>query len=175
MPYEFGRKGKFVYFVAAIKRSTDRSPIPNDVYLDQIIENLLSKQTDNKAPVTLSKHFTKLKDISVYMDGTGLAQLAETFWPSNQWQNAVPLIESMTNRSMGIYGQASKGQLKVEFKNLIDLNKKPIKLAPPPSSSIDLIPGDSPLIARFNFDSLKLKKIGGQWFEQLIKPSRVVR
>ena len=168
LPYEFGRKGRFVYFVAAIKRSTDRSPIPNDVYLDQIIENLLSKQTDNKAPATLGKHFTKLKDISVYIDGTGLAQLAETFWPSNQWQNAVPLIESMTNRSMGIYGQASKGQLKVEFKNLIDLNKTN-QISSPPSSSIDLIPGDSPLIARFNFDSLKLKKIGGQWFEQLIQ------
>ena len=152
LPYEFGRKGRFVYFVAAIKRSTDRSPIPNDVYLDQIIENLFSKQSDNKAPVTLSKHFTKLKDISVYIDGTGLAQLAETFWPSNQWQNAVPLIESMTNRSMGIYGQASKGQLKVEFKNLIDLNKTN-QISSPPSSSIDLIPGDSPLIARFNFDS----------------------
>ena len=89
----------------------------------KLIENLLSKQTDNKAPATLSKHFTKLKDISVYIDGTGLARLAETFWPSNQWQNAVPLIESMTNRSMGIYGQASKGQLKVEFKSLLDLNK----------------------------------------------------
>ena len=26
LPYEFGRKGRFVYFVAAIKRSTDREP-----------------------------------------------------------------------------------------------------------------------------------------------------
>ena len=41
LPYEFGRKGRFVYFVAAIKRSVDRGSIPNDVYLDQIIDNLL--------------------------------------------------------------------------------------------------------------------------------------
>ena len=74
----------------------------------------------------------------------------------------------MTNRSLGIYGQASKGQFKVEFKSLLDLNKtNPSVPIPPPS--IDLIPGDSPLIARFNFDSVKLKEIGSQWFEQLLK------
>ena len=168
LPYEFGRKGRFVYFVASIKRSVDRSTIPNDVYLDQIIDNLLKKQTEKKAPSSLKNHFTQLRDFSIYLDGTGLARLAETFWPSNQWQNAVPIIESMTNRSLGIYGQASKGQFKVEFKSLLDLNKtNPSVPIPPPS--IDLIPGDSPLIARFNFDSVKLKEIGSQWFEQLLK------
>ena len=74
----------------------------------------------------------------------------------------------MTNRSLGVYGQASKGQFKVEFKSLLDLNKTN-QNSSPPSPSIDLIPGDSALIARFNFDSLKLKKIGGQWFEQFLQ------
>ena len=168
LPYEFGRKGKFVYFVAAIKRSMDRGAIPNDVYLDEIITSLFKKQNSNKVPTALTNHFSNLRDISIYLDGTGLVRLAETFWSSNQWQNAVPLIESMTNRSLGVYGQASKGQFKVEFKSLLDLNKTN-QNSSPPSPSIDLIPGDSALIARFNFDSLKLKKIGGQWFEQFLQ------
>ena len=167
LPYEFGRKGKFVYFVAAIKKSTERRSVPNDIYLEELIDNLFEKQNGNKIPAALTSHFSNLKDISIYLDGTGLIRLAETFWPSNQWQNAIPVIEVMTNRSVGIYGQASKGQLRIDFQDLLDVNQSTDSL-PPASQSINLIPGDSPLIAKFNFDSQKLKENASQWLEKVL-------
>ena len=164
LPFEFGRKGKFVYFVAIIGRTKDAGGLPNDIYLDEIISNLLQKTSEKKIPTPLAAHFSKLKDVSLYLDGSGLVRSAEAFWPSNQWQNAVPFIETITNRSVGVYAQADEGMVKVEVSNLLD-NNQSLVVRNSSSEAIRLIPGDSPLIAKLDFDSDTIKKIGSKWFK----------
>lgn len=168
LPYEFGRKGKFAYFVAVISRTKQIGDLPNDVYLDEIVRNLLKKPSEKKIPTPLINHFSKLKDASLYLDGTGIVRLAEAFWPSNQWQTAAPLIETITNRSIGIYANSNQGNLKVEARNLLENNQSKENKSSP-SDAIRQIPGDSPLIAKWDFDSDSIKKIGSQWFDQTLK------
>ena len=108
------------------------------------------------------------KDFSIYLDGSGIARLVEAFWPSNQWQNVAPLIEWITNRSIGVYAQANKGILKIEVENLTDQNQSILKTYSP-SASLDWIPGDSPVVAKFNFDPQNLKIIGTKILGQSLK------
>ena len=94
--------------MAVISRTKQTGGLPNDVYLDEIVRNLLKKPSEKKDTNPLINHFSKLKDASLYLDGTGIVRLAEAFWPSNQWQTAAPLIGTITNRSIGIYETAIK-------------------------------------------------------------------
>ena len=169
LPYEFGRRGSFVYFIAVIKRSPESTVIPNDVYLDEIIQTLPKKSDEKKLPASLSKHLANLKDCSVYLDGSGIVRLAEAFWPSNQWETALPLIETIINRSIGVYIQSNPGNLRVDLRSLTDHNISLGSNVLPPSSSLDLIPGDSPLIAKLNIEPKHLKEMGTTWLDQTLK------
>lgn len=169
LPYEFGRKGSFVYFIAVIKRSPESTVIPNDVYLDEIIQALPKKSDEKKLPASLSNHLANLKDCSVYLDGSGIVRLAEAFWPSNQWKSALPLIETITNRSIGVYIQSNTGNLRVDLCSLTDHNISLGSDLIPPSSSLDLIPGDSPFIAQLNIEPKRLNEMGATWLDQTLK------
>ena len=79
-----------------------------------------------------------------------------------------PLIEWITNRSIGVYAQANKGILKIEVENLTDQNQSILKTHSP-SASLDWIPGDSPVVAKFNFDPQNLKIIGTKILGQSLK------
>ena len=115
MPYEFGRKGRFVYFVAVIRRLGN---IPNDVYLDEVFKNLFSARDHGRFPSSLGKHLSNSKDFSIYLDGSGIARLVEAFGQAISGKMWQPLIEWITNRSIGVYAQANKGILKIEVENL---------------------------------------------------------
>lgn len=166
LPYEFGRKDKFVYFIAVISRSNQPGKLPNDVFLDEIINSLLRKNSGTKMPATLTSHFSRLKDVSLYLDGTGLVRLAEAFWPSNQWNSAAPLIDVITNRSVGVYAQAKSGAFNIEATNLFENKIRDENRSHSNEEAIELISGDSPLIAQFNFDLTQLRDAGTNWFDK---------
>ena len=91
LPYEFGRKGKFVYFVAAIKKSTERRSVPNDIYLEELIDNLFSR-TVIKYPLLSQATFPTSRisqSILMVLDSFALRRLSGLA----QWQNAIPVIE----------------------------------------------------------------------------------
>ena len=165
LPYEFGRKGRFVYFVAVIRRLGN---IPNDVYLDEVFKNLFSARDHGRFPSSLGKHLSNSNEFSIYLDGSGIARLVEAFWPSNQWQNVAPLIEWITNRSIGVYAQANKGSLKIEVENLTDQNQSILKTHSS-SASLNWIPGDSPVVAKIKFNPQNLKTIGTKILGQSLK------
>ena len=169
LPFEFGRKGNLVYFIAVFKRNIKDDSLPNDVYLDEIISSLFENEDKNEFPASLDNHFANLKELSLYIDGTGLVRLAELFWPSNQWQNAAPLIGAISNRSIGIYAQSNPGNLRVDLKNLTpqkkDTEERSIQVTP----LLDLIPGDSSLVAKLDFDPENIKELGKNWLDQSLK------
>ena len=169
LPYEFGRKGNFVYFIAVFKRTIKDDSLPNDVYLDEIISSLFNDQNKNRFPASLDNHLANLKELSLYIDGTGLVRLAELFWPSNQWQNAAPVIGAISNRSIGIYAQSNPGNLRVDLKNLTPKNKDSEERSIQASPLLDLIPGDSALVAKLDFNPEKIKELGKQWLDQTLK------
>ena len=100
------------------------------------------------------------------MDGTGLVRLAEAFWPSNQWNSAAPLIDVITNRSVGVYAQAKSGALNIEATNLFENKIRDVNRSHSNEDAIELISGDSPLIAQFNFDLSQLRDAGTNWFDK---------
>jgi hypothetical protein len=117
-------------------------------------------------PATLTSHFSRLKDVSLYLDGTGLVRLAEAFWPSNQWNSAAPLIDVITNRSVGVYAQAKSGAFNIEATNLFENKIRDENRSHSNEEAIELISGDSPLIAQFNFDLTQLREAGTNWFDK---------
>ena len=130
------------------------------MYLDEIISTLFKNQEKNQFPASLENHFTNLKELSLYIDGTGLVRLAELFWPSNQWQNAAPVIGAISNRSIGIYAQSNPGNLRVDLKNLTPQNKDMEERSIQVSPLLDLIPGDSSLVAKFDFNPENIRELG---------------
>ena len=169
LPYEFGRRGALLYFIAVIKTPSNSSGTPNDVYLDEVIKFLPKKFNKANAPDSLTTHLSNLKDCSLYLDGSGLGRLAESFWPTDQWRNVLPLIEPLMNRSIGLYTQTRQGNLEVEIKSLTENNDSMQTSAETVSKVIGSIPGDSPFIAKLNFDPEKIIKLGNGLIDQTLK------
>ena len=67
LPHEFGRKDKFVYFIAVISGSNQPVKLPNDVFLDEIINSLLRKNSAQKCLLPYPV-ISRLKDVSLYLE-----------------------------------------------------------------------------------------------------------
>ena len=169
LPYEFGRRGSLVYFIAVIKAPGKALSTPNDIYLDDVIKSLPKKLENSKIPASLSAHLSNLKDCSLYLDGSGLGRLTGALGTNNQWQSTLPLIDMIMNRTIGLYVQSNPGNLKIEINNLASNNELNESFDVEESDVIHSIPGDSALIARLNFDPLKLQEIGKDLIDQTLK------
>ena len=152
VPYEIGRKGKFAYIMIIIQSTTGNNKIPNDVYLDKIVDSFSINKDLSKLPNSLNNHLSSLKDISIYFDGSGIGRLLELFGGSSQWSDMLSANNWVTNSSGGIHLSSTPGHIKVEFADYSEDNSISTDLESANSKLLDLLPGDSPVAASFRFD-----------------------
>ena len=78
LPYEFGRKGSFVYFIAVLKRTIKDDSLPNDVYLDEIISTSLKIKKRTSSPPVLTIILPTLRNFP-----STLMEQVWFVWPSS--------------------------------------------------------------------------------------------
>lgn len=155
-PLEIGRHKDTAYLLGIVSNSRARYGSDFELQFDQLVEEFF-KQTKPKLPDSLLSHLSELSDLSFYLDGTGIAQLLEDFLPTGSWKNALPAFDQFTHRPVGIHFKSTKGSMNFSG---IDYSTEPVKTSASGivGNMLDLLPGDTPILARASFKSGDFQK-----------------
>ena len=110
-PVEFGRKGRILYIlgIGPIVRDKEATKIS----LNKLFRSITIKTEERKLPSSLKDHFTHSSDLSVYLDGSGLANLVEQNWPDDRWKNLLPVLDPLFTRQFGFHLNSNIGTLRI--------------------------------------------------------------
>ena len=153
-PVEFGRKGRILYIlgIGPIVRNKESTKIS----LNELFRSISVKTEENKLPSSLKDHFTHSSDLSIYLDGSGVANLLEQNWPEDKWKNLLPVLDPFFIRQFGFHLHSNTGGLRITSQeySIGKIKKNTVK-------KLDLLhqlPGDSPLVARLSIPSEEFQK-----------------
>lgn len=148
-PVEFGRKGRILYIlgIGPIVRDKEATKIS----LNKLFRSITIKTEERKLPSSLKDHFTHSSDLSVYLDGSGLANLVEQNWPDDRWKNLLPVLDPLFTRQFGFHLHSNIGTLRITSQeySIGKTKKHTVKKL----DFLHQLPGDSPLVARLSLPS----------------------
>ena len=166
LPIEFGRKGKVFYIVGVgpIIRDSDSS----NIELDKLSRSISNKNKEDQFPESLTKHFSRPSEISLYLDGSGLANVVQENWPDDQWKKLLPLLDPFFTRQFGLHIISNKDSLKIttqEYSTVTNDHSKPIREI----GMLDQVPGDSPLVVRLSIPTKQFQQAATFAVDQLLQ------
>ena len=147
IPIEFGRKGRFFYVLGLGPKTTSEQAIT--LSLEKFYQDIPMQPIDGRFPNSLKIFFSTRSDLGVYLDGSGFANLLENNWPDDRWKNFLPLLDPIFSRQFGLHMTSQTGSIKItanDYTHGIESSSVSAKGL----SSIELLPGDSPLVARLS-------------------------
>ncbi len=165
-PLEFGRKGRLFYVVGfgpALQKTNT-----SEIEMDKLYQAISSKSNEEQFPSSLQMHFSQHADVSLYLDGSGIANVTENSWPDDRWKQLLPILDPFFTKQFGLYIQSNLGSFKVSSQEF-HFDKK----VNPPHQNIhhllDLVPGDSPLVARISMPAKDTKKEISRIIDQILR------
>ena len=166
LPIEFGRKGKVFYIlgVGPIIHDSDSS----NLELDKLSRSITNKNKEDQFPETLTKHFSRPSELSLYLDGSGLANVVQENWPEDQWKKLLPLLDPFFTRQFGLHMISNKDSLKVttlEYSTANKAQSKPVREI----QMLDQVPGDSPLVVRLSLPTKQFQQTTTFTLDQLLQ------
>lgn len=167
-PIVIGRKGKVCYLlgVAPVTKAGDSPPM--EERLQNFAKSFQSRDQTRELPSSLKTHLSKPSDLSVYIDGTGLAKIIEDFWPEDQWKKLLPTFDPLLNRQLGVHFQSIKGAVKL---TATEYSVQSAKHSKDPSTlpMVEKLPGDAPLVLRWSIPKDSFQSTTGKALDQLLK------
>ncbi|MBT5717433.1 MAG: hypothetical protein HOI70_11020 [Opitutae bacterium] len=165
LPIEFGRMGKVFHILGIGPIIRDHESAPKE--LNEFFQLISNRAKINRAPTSLTEHFSTQSDLSVYMDGSGFGKIVEENWPEDRWKELLPLLDPFFAKQFGINITSNIGSLKL---SATDYSTSKIKNTPKVKeiSMINSIPGDSPLVARFSIPGKKFQNNAIKAVEQIL-------
>ena len=100
VPLEFGRKGRIFYILGKGPNLNNSNATENNS--QKLITSLPDNSIAHRQPSSLQEHLSKMSDISIYLDGSGVANLAEKNWPDDRWKKLLPLFDPFFNKQIGL-------------------------------------------------------------------------
>ena len=149
-PLEIGRKGRLC-FALGVAPSTNGGESVED-RLNDFHHVFLNTQNPKKLPSSLNSHLKLSSDLSLYLDGTGLAKIIEDFWPDDQWKKLLPALDELLNRQLGFHFQSNLGVIRMsatEYSSQMDKEQDVVVRMP----MLKQLPGDAPLVARLSLQA----------------------
>ena len=166
VPIEFGRKGKVFHIIGMGPIVRDAGASAQE--LDNLSRLIFSKPKGDRFPDSLKKHFSRSDDLSVYIDGSGFANVFEENWPDDQWKTLLPLFDPFFTRQYGLHMQSNIGSIKMtalEYSSEINKASGPVQ----ETSLLDKIPGDSPLVIRLSLPSKEVQQTTTLAIDQVLQ------
>ena len=171
-PLGIGRKGRICYLLGVtptVKAEEGQEAPSIDERLDELTRVFHSNEKDvAKFPSSLKAHLSRTSDLALYLDGTGLSELVEDFWPDDQWKNLLPALDPLFNRQIGLNLQSSRGAIKVTASEFTPPGRQTPRAASPLAMT-GRLPGDAPLVARWSLPEDSLRAGASEAMGHLLK------
>ena len=163
LPFEVGRKGKWGYILGLLPNPRNPPSPDFELQIDQIVQDIFKKRKQVSFPQSLKSHFTHSADASVYLEGVGLSKLIEDFLIEDSFKPILPVFDFLAHRSWGVHIHSDQGKLQASLLDYTDtVSEQNSSLVPDARTQPDRlnnqIPGDIPLIAKFDFPQPAFKK-----------------
>ncbi len=165
IPLEFGRKGKAFHLIGVGPIILDAESSRQE--LDKLTRLISSRVKKKRFPVSLDEHFSRISDLSIYLDGSGIAKVVEEYWPEDRWKMLLPLFDPFFSRQFGLQLTSNIGSIKatlVEYsseKNSSEKTVQNLKL-------LSQVPGDLPLVIRLSVPTEGIQKTATQAIDQVL-------
>ena len=147
VPIEFGRKGKVFHLTGVGPVMLDAESSRQE--LEKLSRLLSGRAQKDGIPDSLAEHFSRTSDLSLYLDGSGLAKVIEEYWPEDRWKTLLPLFDPIFTRQFGVQLTSKEGSIKatmIEYSpDNTNSSSKVDEL-----SLLNQIPGDLPLVMRLS-------------------------
>jgi len=166
VPLEFGRKGRIFYILGRGQNINNSNSTENNS--QKLITSLPDNSIAHRQPSSLQEHLSKKSDIAIYLDGSGVANLAEKNWPDDRWKKLLPLFDPFFNKQIGLNIHSNLSSVTISVDDF-RTQKKENQIQTEKVDLLDMVPGDSPFVGKLSLPKSELRSVLDQSIDLFLK------
>ena len=166
VPIEFGRKGKVFHLTGVGPVMLDAESSRQE--LEKLYRLISDRDRKDGFPDSLTEHFSRTSDLSLYLDGSGIAKMVDEYWPEDRWKSLLPLFDPLLTRQFGLQLTSKEGSIKATMidysSEMTDIDSRGNEL-----SLLHQIPGDLPLVVRLSIPTSHIQNTATLAVDQILQ------